>query len=140
MTEHMTDQRSGRCHCGAVHYRISGAVKGVVNCHCNSCRQRNGAAYSTYCVVAEDDFRVVQGAEQLAAYQVTEISTKHFCAACGTPVYNTNGRYPGLRIAYYGTLTDHAGLAPAVNIYCESKLAWVDGIKGLKSFERSLAG
>ncbi len=136
----MTDQQTGRCHCGAVHYRISGAVKGVVNCHCNSCRQRSGAAYSTYCVVAEGDFQVVQGEEQLSAYQVTELSRKHFCAACGTPLYNTSDRYPGLRMAYYGTLTDHAALVPVVNIYCESKLAWVDGVVGLKSYDRSRAG
>ncbi len=135
----MTDQRSGRCHCGAVHYRISGAVKAVVNCHCNSCRERSGAAYSTYCVMAEDDFQVTQGAEQSSTYQVTAGAKKHFCAACGTPLYNIVARYPGLRMAYYGTLTDHAALAPAVNIYCESKLAWVDGIAGLKSFDQSRA-
>lgn len=136
----MSEQQSGGCHCGTVNYRITGTVKGVVNCHCNACRKMSGAAYSTYCVVAEDDFRLTKGAEQLAVYQVSENTRKHFCAACGTHVYNTNNRYPGLRMMPYGTLAGHANLAPAANIYCESKLAWVDGIAGLRNFERSRAG
>lgn len=134
----MTEKLSGACHCGAVRYDISGPVRAVVNCHCDSCRKRSGAPYSTYCVVAQEDLEIVQGQESLATYRVAEGSEKRFCAKCGSPLYNMNKRYPGVYVVYYGTLSEPSGLVPAVNVYCESKLPWVDTISGLRSFEKAV--
>lgn len=134
----MTTELSGACDCGAVRYKITGAVRLVVNCHCNSCRRRNGAAYSTYCVVSQGDLAVVQGRESVAIYDVAERGKKRFCAKCGSPLYTENSHYPGLYMVHYGSLTDNSGLVPAFNVYCESKLPWVDAISGIKSFEKAI--
>ncbi len=134
----MTKELLGACDCGAVHYKITGPVKLVVNCHCNSCRKRNGASYSTYCVVSQEDLDVVQGHESVETYEVEEIGKKQFCLKCGSPLYTINKRYPGLYMVHYGSLLEHGDLIPAFNIYCESKLPWVDAISRLKSFEKAI--
>ena len=66
----MSKALTGACGCGAVQYEISGPVKLVVNCHCNTCRNMNGAAYSTYGVIARDALTIQQGQESIATYQV----------------------------------------------------------------------
>ncbi|MHB8742165.1 MAG: GFA family protein [Sulfuricaulis sp.] len=134
----MSQELSGACACGAVRYAITGPVKSVVNCHCQACRQRGGAAYSTYCVVPQDALKIIQGAENLSTYETTTPARKHFCARCGSPIYNFNGRYPGVYLVYYGSLSENANLVPAANIYCESKLPWVESISSIKSFANAI--
>lgn len=129
---------TGLCYCGAVQYQITRPIALVVNCHCQACRARTGAAYSTYAVVAQQALNITQGAECIGAYEVAGEGTKHFCVRCGTPLYNQNARYPGRLMVYYGTLATHAGLTPAVNIYCESKLPWVDAVASFKSFDQAM--
>lgn len=86
----------------------------------------NGSAFSSYAVVAADDLSVVAGKESLSEYPVIKTATKHFCTRCGTALFNTNpGRYPGAAMIYLGTLAGGDKLRPAVNVYCDNKLAWV---------------
>lgn len=134
----MTTELSGACDCGAVRYRIAGPLKMIVNCHCNSCRKRNGASYSTYCVVSQEDLRISQGQVIVANYEDAETGKKRFCSKCGSPIYNVNKKYPGLLMVHYGSLSKHADLAPTFNIYCESKLPWVDTISAIKSFANAI--
>lgn len=134
----MSKTLTGSCGCGAVQYEISGPVKLVVNCHCNTCRKMNGAAYSTYGVIARDALAIQQGQESIATYQVSENAQKQFCSICGSPLYNVGNRYPGLCMVHYGSLSGSHSLTPAFNIYCESKLPWVDGIASIKSFDQAI--
>ncbi len=134
----MTKELSGVCDCEAIHYKITGPVKLVVNCHCNSCRKRNGAPYSTYCVVSQGDLKIVQGQEKLATYENSQGGKKLFCSNCGSPLYNLNPRYAGLSLVLYGSLLDNSGLSPSFNVYCESKLPWVESISSIKSFEKAV--
>jgi len=116
-------------------YRLTDEIKNIVNCHCNLCRSINGSAFSTYVVVSLDALDIVNGRDKLSEYQVTEGAVKHYCSACGTPVFNSNPiRYPGLAMVYLGTLAEPASLKPAVNIYSENKLPWIDSITDIRSF------
>lgn len=134
----MSKERSGACSCGAIRYNITGPVRAVVNCHCDSCRKRNGSAYSTYCVIAQGDIAIEHGDRDVATYENAQGARKHFCGTCGTPLYNLNPRYPGLAIVLYGSLLDQADLAPSVNIYCETQLPWVSAIASIKSFDKDI--
>lgn len=117
---------NGGCRCGAVRYEAATRAPRLVNCHCGLCRSLNGAAFSSYAVVAAAGLSVVSGRESLAEYRVTETATKHFCARCGTPLFNTNpGRYPGAAMIYLGTLDQAGALHPSVDLYCADRLAWV---------------
>ena len=122
---------TGACSCGAVKFQVSGSARSVVNCHCNLCRKMNGSAFSTYVAVAEDDFEVVSGG--LKTHQCSGHAKKSFCAACGTPIFNSSPKHAGLVILYFGTLDDALQFEPAVNIFCESKLNWVDNLAEMPS-------
>jgi hypothetical protein len=125
----------GSCHCGAIQYQVSMPIKRVSNCHCNTCRGMNGGAFSSYAIVRESHFSL-QGAP--AVYQVTDNLAKHFCPACGTPLFNTNRLYPGARMLYLGSLREHHGLQPSFNLYCESLLPWVLHLGDIPRYARGL--
>jgi hypothetical protein len=126
---------TGRCKCGAVSLEAR-SVSRVVNCHCGLCRSINGSAFSTYAVVSFADLKV-DGGQGVASYQVVERARKHFCSVCGTPLYNTNTKYAGVAMLYVGILNESAALIPAVNVYCDDKLSWVDIPASTKNFEAS---
>lgn len=127
-------QLHGSCRCEAVSYSVSSAPVNVVNCHCNMCRSMSGNAFGSYVVVRDSDC-VIEGAENLTKYAVTERATKHFCSRCGTSVFNTNpSTYPGVFILYLGTVIGNEQLQPQVNIFCESMLPWVKQLSTIKSF------
>lgn len=134
----MSDNLSGGCACGAVQYNIEGPVKLVVNCHCQGCRRRNGASFSTYCVVPQSSFTVERGQDHIGVYGANEVGNKHFCKQCGSPLYNFNNRYPDMFMVYYGGVEAHTELTPRFNIYCESKLPWINGIAEIRSFEQAM--
>lgn len=77
---------------------------------------------------------MICGSDKLKPYQVTTNTQKWFCTNCGTPIYNINpNKYNGLKILYFGTMPDLKDLAPKANIYCESKLEWVDYLNSTSS-------
>ena len=127
---------TGGCNCGAIKFEVVGDVKSVVNCHCNLCRKMNGSAFSTYVAVTDDDFKLVSG--DLLAHNVSEHAEKSFCGKCGTPIFNSNPKYAGLKILHFGSLDDSSNLEPKVNIYCESRLDWLDKLADITSMEQGL--
>lgn len=127
----------GSCNCGAIRYEVGGDAKNVVNCHCGLCRRMNGAAFSTYVVVLEAEFRLLEG--QPTSCRVSSNATKSFCANCGTPIYNQNPKYRGLRMLHLGSLDEATGLSPQVNIYCESEVGWVGEVKKLRNFDKGIS-
>ncbi len=130
------NQLAGSCNCGDIQYEVTGLVKKVLNCHCNLCRKMNGAAFSTYAVVLASDFNLLAG--QLKHHQVSENATKHFCGKCGTPVYNSNPKFAGLNILHIGSLDCVLDRVPEVNIYCDSKLAWLDAVNDIPQMSEGL--
>lgn len=126
------DLHKGSCFCGEVDYRLNAEIKRVVNCHCHFCRSHSGAAFSTFVVVPFDSLEIAKGKEIISAFQF-ENGKKHFCGACGTPIFNVNKKYPGLCMIYLGTLEKAGDITPVVNIWCESKLGWVDTLSSIHS-------
>jgi len=127
---------TGSCNCGAIRYDVAGDIKSIVNCHCNMCRKMNGSAFSTYVVVSDDDFSLLSGG--LKSHNVSEHAEKNFCAECGTPIFNSNPKYAGLKILHLGSLDDSLNIEPKVNIYCESRLDWLGHLPEIASLEQGL--
>ncbi|WP_084164363.1 GFA family protein [Rheinheimera texasensis] len=126
----------GSCNCKSVQFSSSYEIRAIVNCHCNLCRKMNGSAFSSYVVVAEEGFILKSGV--LKAVQVSENASKSFCDNCGTPIYNQNPKLAGLKILYLGSIDNAPNLKPAINIYCESQLQWVNQIATLPNFEQGV--
>jgi hypothetical protein len=127
---------TGSCNCGAINYDVDGDVRSVVNCHCNLCRKMNGSAFSTYVAVSDDHFKLLNG--DLVVHKVSEHAEKSFCGKCGTPIFNSNPKYAGLKILHFGSLDDSLNLEPKVNIYCESRLDWLGKLADITSMEQGL--
>lgn len=131
-----TNEVHGGCACGQVRYEVASAPVQIVACHCSLCRRISGGPFSVYVVVREKDFRLTAG--ETSRYRATDRTTKHFCSSCGTPVLNSNpGTYKGVVMLYVGTTEDPRIYVPRLNIFCESKLDWVDPNEGSKVFNRS---
>ena len=96
----------------------------------------NGAAFSTYVVVADNDFELIEG--NLKRVKVSENASKSFCIDCGTPIYNDNPNYDGVKILHLGAIDSHIDITPAVNIYGESRLQWLEALGDIHTFEQGL--
>ncbi len=71
---------TGRCHCGAVEFRVPEVPGGAVRCNCSYCVRRGW--YTGYAEV--EAFELVRGAEALRAYRFGSGTTEHFfCGECG---------------------------------------------------------
>jgi hypothetical protein len=125
---------SGCCNCGEIKYQVTGKIAKVVNCHCNLCRKMNGSAFSTYAIVSESDFMLLSG--KLNIHKVSENAKKYFCGICGTPIFNSNPKYPEVKILHFGTLNLSSKLMPEINIYCESEVHWIRKINELPSIKQ----
>lgn len=97
----------------------------------------NGAAFSSYAVVNRGELAIIRGGDVLREYAVTETARKHYCAGCGSPIFNTNiEKYGDYAMLYLGTLRDPGELPEPVNIFHEDRLAWTDAVGNLTSFDR----
>jgi hypothetical protein len=114
----------GSCLCGAVRYEISGAPRAMYHCHCGTCRKANGAAAATNMIVAHADFRLVSGAERLAAYESSPRKRRYFCASCGAPIYSHADASDDIVSVRCGTLDDDPPLRPALHLHVASKAPW----------------
>jgi hypothetical protein len=72
---------SGGCLCGGVRYRIRGALRNVIACHCAQCRRTSGhyaamtsAPAANITLISEDS---------LVWYKSSETAERGFCGRCG---------------------------------------------------------
>jgi hypothetical protein len=78
MTERKTYQ--GSCHCGKVRYEVSMELSTAMECNCSNC-SRLGYLLT---FVPEGQFKLLQGADDLADYTFNRHSIHHvFCKTCG---------------------------------------------------------
>ena len=128
----------GSCHCGKVNFETKNNPRITVNCHCDDCKKRNGSAFSTYLGISENDFLITNGESYLKRYDVDNSGEKYFCSECGSPIYNKNYQIPGMYMVLYGAFLQPDKFTPSFNVYCSTKLEWIDDIKTITSFQESI--
>ena len=128
-------QYDGQCSCGRVQFRVSAERVHLVNCHCTLCRRLNGGAFSSYVTVPSVALAITAGSDNIGVYSATENADKRFCRTCGSPLYNTNKKFPGRSMIYLGSLHEHAKIDPRINVFCASKLGWVDSVASIESLD-----
>jgi hypothetical protein len=83
------NEKTGGCLCGAVRYRVSGQLRGIVNCHCSKCRRFHGH-YGAYTSVACEhlEFTEKRGLKWFASI-TDETPNVHrgFCSECGASLF-----------------------------------------------------
>ncbi len=106
----------GGCLCGAVRYRVYGALRDVVLCHCGMCRRSHGHV-AAYTAAPRDRFKILE-TRHLKWYRSSPIARRGFCGTCGSSLFwDGDGR--GYVAIAAGSLDGPTGLRIAQQIHCE---------------------
>ncbi|WP_347989092.1 GFA family protein [Methylomonas sp. AM2-LC] len=116
----------GSCLCGSVKYEIKGELGAAVYCHCVRCRKASGSAFAANATVAEDSFKIVQGAESLKMFSTAEGVHRIFCSACGSPIISKRDSFPGVFRLRLGTLDTPITERLEAHIFVSSKADWYE--------------
>lgn len=117
---------TGGCLCGAVRFEITGPIRDIVYCHCSQCRKAQGSAFATNGIVMASDFKLLSGADALAAYESSPGQTKHFCKTCGSPIMSKTVSRPEQVRVRIGTIDSDIAERPIAHIFATSKANWED--------------
>ena len=72
---------TGHCLCGAVSFKVTGALNPPDGCHCSLCRRQSGHFWASTDV--ERDKLKLSGEEHLSWYQSSARIRRGFCRHCG---------------------------------------------------------
>ena len=119
---------SGGCQCGAVRYRISGALGPAGICHCRMCQKAFGSWGAALVSVDRGHLTWTRG--EPGEFRSSAIVARGFCRDCGTPLYMSEDGDPTYEIAI-GSLDDPEAAAPDHQVGVESRLSWFAGLSSL---------
>lgn len=108
---------AGRCLCGAVTYRATGAPVFVANCNCADCRRESGGGHIT--AVAVPDVSLATVGETRAYVKAADSGQtirNTFCPVCATTLYTHPSKLPDLALIRAGILYDASGVRPRFNL------------------------
>ncbi|MGE0007950.1 MAG: GFA family protein [Parvibaculaceae bacterium] len=121
---------TGGCQCGAVRYRIDGALGRAGICHCRMCQKAFGSWGAALVSVPAAGLAWTRG--QPGEFRSSAVVARGFCAGCGTPLYMKEDGDPLYEIAI-GTLDDPERAPPVEQAGIESELSWFRSLPGLPS-------
>lgn len=109
MLRPMSDDRTGKCMCGAVRYTAQGVKPEISACHCDMCRRWSGGPFfAVNCerLVFEDE-------EALGVIASSAWAERGFCQKCGSGMFyrvTAEGPFQGTTTVALGTLDDQGEL------------------------------
>ncbi len=109
-------EAEGQCLCGAVRFRLAGAKRDVVICHCGQCRRWHGhvGAYTRVPISA----LTVEDERSLTWYRSSERARRGFCHECGSSLFWERTGSDQVSVAA-GTLAAPTGLKTVLQIFAE---------------------
>ena len=133
-----THPASGGCLCGSIRYAITGPIKSVGLCHCNSCRKAASAPAMAWLTVQAADFCMVRG--EPSVHRSSTKVTRTFCGTCGSPLTYYNDNDPS-EIDITAVSLDAPDLFPPTHeAWLEEKIAWTVVNPMLAHFPRGTHG
>ena len=117
---------TGGCQCGAVRFRIEGALGVASVCHCRMCQKAFGGFYAPLVSVREARLEWTRGEPR--RFRSSSHVLRGFCSACGTPLTYEAPDGVALAIGAFDTPED---VAPTVQFGVERKLPYVDSVPDL---------
>jgi len=126
---------TGRCHCGAIHYQVSGDPMHVALCHCSDCRRSSGAPMVSWAAFTDTALVVTKGSPK--TINSSGAAMRSFCPDCGTGLFYHNAEVlPGIVDIQSATLDDPNVFPPLVHIQTAERLGWMKDLDSLPAFER----
>ena len=131
--------RTGRCLCGAVHYRLTAEPLFIRICWCRDCQRI--AANGTVNVMVPAAALEVTGATSSHTTQADSGNqvTRRFCPTCGSHLFADSSGRPQFTVVRAGTLDAPSSVTPGTNIWAASAPAWACMDPGLARTERQPA-
>ncbi len=128
---------SGGCQCGAVRFRVTGALGDASICHCRMCQKAFGAFYAPLVTVNEGSLEWTRGAPKF--FQSSNHVFRGFCANCGSPLSYRAPDGVGLAI---GAFDNPSEIRPLMQWGIEGKLPYTDEMPALPGSrtEEDMAG
>lgn len=117
---------AGGCQCGAVRFRVEGALGDASVCHCRMCQKAFGAFYAPLVSVRGAKLEWTRG--ERSRFRSSNHVWRGFCADCGTPL--TYEAPDGIALAI-GAFDEPGAIAPVIQWGVEAKLPYVDTIHEL---------
>lgn len=117
---------TGGCQCGAVRFRIVGALGGASVCHCRMCQKAFGAFYAP--LVSVGGAELTWTKREPKRFRSSNQAERGFCPDCGTPL--TYEAPDGVALAI-GAFDDPSAIAPERQFGIEGKLPYVDRLAEL---------
>ena len=115
----------GGCLCGSIRYSSDAEPAMQAVCHCSTCQRNSGAAASLNVGVPIESLSVT--GRTLKTYIDTSGASglpfnRHFCSACGSPIYSNGDAYGAIAFIKAGTLDDPSWVEPQIHIWCSECL------------------
>lgn len=111
--------REGGCLCGAVTYRVTGALRPILACHCGQCRRTSGH-YVAATAADNDVLEINDPGGALQWYRSSASACRGFCGRCGSNLFwKPDGGVHTSIMA--GTLNGATGLRIQAHIYTADK-------------------
>lgn len=117
-------ERTGRCLCGSVSFKLTAEPVATRICWCRDCQHL--AANGTVNLMVPADALSVSGtlAEHAKTADSGNTVTRMFCPQCGTHVMARSSARPQFRVLRAGNLDDPSSIQPTANIWAASAPAW----------------
>lgn len=109
---------AGGCLCEGVRYRIRGALRGIIACHCSQCRRTSGH-YVAMTSAPSANIELTASAT-LVWYRSSDTAERGFCNRCGGNLFWKQRGRDAISITA-GTLDTPTGLAVEEHIFVADK-------------------
>ncbi|TWG94662.1 hypothetical protein L598_003500000030 [Mesorhizobium sp. J18] len=121
---------TGGCQCGAVRFRVEGALGDASICHCRMCQKAFGNFYAPLVSVRDAQFRWTRGEPK--RFRSSNHVLRGFCGECGTPLTfeAPENSIAGIALAI-GAFDHPEEIAPQIQWGIEARLPYVDGLHEL---------
>ncbi len=113
-----------KCACGDVEVPILSKDHDSLICHCNMCRSRTGAAFTTWVTLKKEFVEVPEHQGSVTEYVVSKYCKSVFCGSCGTHVLFHDVRYPNIFAFTAGTLDGIEIKSPEAEYFYSDKAEW----------------
>jgi hypothetical protein len=129
----------GKCFCGAVEIRVTGAPEAMGYCHCASCRSWSAGPINAFTLWKPDAVKVTKGESNLASYNKTPASHRKWCRTCGGHLLTEHPAWSLIDV--YAATIPKLAFKPGLHVhYQESVLKIRDGLPKMKDLPAEMGG
>jgi len=117
-------ERTGRCLCGAVSFKLAADPVATRVCWCRDCQHLSGNGTVNLLVAVEALSVSGTLAEHAKTADSGNLVTRQFCPNCGTHLFAMSSARPHLRVVRAGNLDEPSSIRPSTNIWTTSAPGW----------------